>query len=544
MTPGASPEGRSPEQLTAAALRALGDAPGVVFRGHRPYEGPAPLPHPAPHLRHSPDEETAALRGVADGLALRLTRTDAALHARTRPEQGVERLLFDTLEQFRVEALAPRTRPGTARNLRERHALWARRFHDDGLTDTARGLLLHTALEMCRSRLTGHPVHAGTEDLIEATRAALAPALGHALAGMRRHRHDQAAFAPHAREAAREVAALLEAGGEEDGRDGPADEGSPFSLLLVDDPAGDEAGEDGGTAGAASPGPGRARDAYRVFTTAYDQERAALGLLRPALAHEYRTRLDERVRRERLNVPRMARRLHGLLALPAPDGWDGGHEEGRLDGQRLARLVTSPTERHLYRAERVEPLTDASVTFLLDCSGSMKRHRERLAARLDVWARALELAGAACEILGFTTASWHGGLARRDWLREGRPEPAGRLAERLHLVLKDGDTSYRRGRPGIAALLKADLYREGVGGEAVEWAAARARARPEKRRVLIVLSDGGLAEGPPFFAAHLREVAARAEEDLELYGLPVAGDLTRFFAPPPRSFPFEPGDPG
>ncbi|MDJ1134923.1 cobaltochelatase CobT-related protein [Streptomyces iconiensis] len=540
--PGPDPDpDPDPEQLTGAAIRALGAAPGIVFRGHRAHEGRRPLPRPAPHLRHSPGEDTTALRGVADGLALRLTRTDAALHARMRPEQAVERLLFDALEQFRAESLAPATRPGTARNLRERHALWARGFHQAGLTEGARGLLLYTALEMCRSRLTGQPVLAATEDLIEATRGALGPALGHALAGLRRHRHDQAAYAPHALAVAEAVAALLEEAAGEGEEDGSADEESPFSLLLEDDPAADADGTgQGGTAGSTGQGPGHAQDAYRVFTTAHDQERAAGGLLRAELAREYRGVLDTRIRREGLATPRLARRLHALLATPAPDGWDGGHEEGRLDARQLARLVVSPTERNLYRAERAGLRTDAAVTFLVDCSGSMKRHREHLAARLDVWARALEHAGAACEILGFTTASWNGGRARRDWLRAGRPPHPGRVAERLHLVFKDGDTSYRRARPGIAALLKADLYREGIGGEAVEWAAARLRARAEARRVLLVLSDGGLAQGPSFLDAHLKEVAARTE--LELYGLPVEGDLTPYFAPLPRDFPFAPFD--
>lgn len=38
------------------------------------------------------------------------------------------------------------------------------------------------------------------------------------------------------------------------------------------------------------------------------------------------------------------------------------------------------------------------------------------------------------------------------------------------MVFKDAETPWRRARPAIAALLKADLFREGIDGEAVNWA--------------------------------------------------------------------------
>ncbi|WP_446917464.1 cobaltochelatase CobT-related protein, partial [Klebsiella pneumoniae] len=91
----------------------------------------------------------------------------------------------------------------------------------------------------------------------------------------------------------------------------------------------------------------------------------------------------------------------------------------------------------------------------------------------------------ATEVLGFTTGGWNGGRAWQEWLRAGRPPEPGRLNEIRHLVFKDADRSWRRARPGIAALLKADLYREGIDGEAVSWAVQRLLARPEQRRVLV-----------------------------------------------------------
>ncbi|MGY1433698.1 cobaltochelatase CobT-related protein [Streptomyces reniochalinae] len=531
--------GPSAEELCAAAVRALSGTPRLTFRGHRLHDGRTPVPAHAPHLRPSPEDGRAALRGVADGLALRLAGSDAALHTGLRPVDPVERLLFETLEQYRAESLVPARFPGMVRNLRRRHTGWARAFHRSGLTATARGLLLHTTLEVCRSRVLAVPVLAETEDLIEATRAALGARLGPHLAALRRHRADQAAYAPHALAVARTVAAMLnedEPGGT--GRKGPRSSKEPrFSLLLEEEGAQDGEGRAGGLG--AAPGGTDSGPGYRVFTTAYDQERAAHTLLRPALVGDFRARLDQRIEEARPHTARLARQLRERLARPGPGDWAGGQEEGLVDGRALARLVVSPGERRVFRTRRPEHRPEALVTFLLDCSGSMKQHREQLAALLDVWARALDLAGVRCEVLGFTTAAWHGGRAHRDWLRAGRPACPGRLNERLHLVVKDADVPYRRARPALAALLKQDLYREGVDGEALEWAAGRAARRPEGRRLLFLVSDGGPMDGataqvnpPHLLDSHLASVAARieAESAVELRGLTVGGDLSPYLS--------------
>ena len=101
-------------------------------------------------------------------------------------------------------------------------------------------------------------------------------------------------------------------------------------------------------------------------------------------------------------------------------------EEGRIDGRRLAQLIASPTERRLFRSEHIDPQADCVLAFLVDCSGSMKQHIEPLASLLDVFVRALEQAGVASELLGFSTGAWNGGRARRDWLKASQPAWPGR----------------------------------------------------------------------------------------------------------------------
>ena len=68
---------------------------------------------------------------------------------------------------------------------------------------------------------------------------------------------------------------------------------------------------------------------------------------------------------------------------------------------------------------------------------------------VDVFARALEQAGVASEVLGFTTGAWNGGRAQRDWLRAGRPPHPGRLERGLRtwssrMPRRHGDAAARR----------------------------------------------------------------------------------------------------
>ena len=160
-----------------------------------------------------------------------------------------------------------------------------------------------------------------------------------------------------------------------------------------------------------------AGDGYSVFTTAYDVEVRAATLVRAALLKEYRERLDRRIAAQGLNVTRLARQLKAAFAIDSRNEWEGSQEEGRIDGRRLSQLVSSPTERRLFRIERQEPAADCVVGFLIDCSGSMKQHIETVGMLVDVFARALEQAGVSSEVLGFTTGAWNGGRALRDWQR-------------------------------------------------------------------------------------------------------------------------------
>jgi cobaltochelatase CobT len=531
------------EALCAAAVRALTGDAALHYRGGRLCRQWRPLPLHAPHLRsNAVEDDFASLRGAADGAAQRLLYSDAALHRRLAPDAPLERLLFELCEQVRCEARVPAGLRGVAHNLRHRFESWSRAYCRAGLIDSHSGILIYTVAQIVWSRVTGWPVLDETEDLMEATRAGIAPLLGVPLAGLRRHRLDQRAYARDARELARRVAALLDDARAAFGADKdaaarkPDDALTSFSLWVdfdevdADLPAGVQTGARGG--------PGDADSAYRAYTTQYDREIRPATRVRTALLREYRERLDERIAARGIHVARLARVLQMALAVPQRDGWSFGEEDGRIDGRRLAQVVSSPAERRVFTRERLRPRADCVIGFLIDCSGSMKAHIEPVAMMVDILARASEQAGLATEVLGFTTGAWNGGRARRDWLARGRPAHPGRLNELCHMVFKRADDSWRRARTDIAALLKADLFREGVDGEALDWACARLAARPEARRILVVISDGSpmdastaQANDPFYLDAHLKEVLARheARRDVDVIGVGVGLDLSPFY---------------
>lgn len=531
------------ETLCASTLRALTGMGDLHYRGQRLHRGEHGLPGPAPH--HRVDPATAPFvdcRAAADGMALRLLHGDAELHRRQRPESPIARLVFELLEQLRVETLVPEQLPGMAANLTHRFERWSRDFHRAGHTEGAIGMLLYTVTQMCWSRLNARPVLEETEDFIESTRASLVNELGAALAGIRRHRRDQRAFIPHALEIARRVERRVEfeRAARPEGEDDETEERTRrhFALLLDVDREGDE---DDGLAPANS-GASKAFEegarGYRVYTARHDRELAAGRLVRRELLDEYRQRLDRGIAEQGINLPRLARQLRAALARPQHDGWRFGEEEGRIDGRRLAQLVSSPGERRLFRRERHRPTADCVVGILIDCSGSMRHCIEPVAMLADCLIRALEMIGARGELLGFTTNAWNGGRPYQEWLRRGRPRHPGRLNEVCHLVFKEADRGWRRGRRDIAALLKGDLFREGIDGEAVEWACQRLLARGEARRILIVVSDGcpadsatGLANDAYYLDNHLKEVVARHDRQggVEILGLGVGLDLSPFY---------------
>ncbi|MFL6736447.1 MAG: cobaltochelatase subunit CobT [Sphingomonas sp.] len=537
----------------------------------------ARVPSPGPSLE---PRLVAEARGAADSAALRLRHHDPRVHARNAPMDVEARAVFDALETVRVEALGARAMGGVRENLR---SLTEARVRSDAIVRArdSEEVPLSTALSLiARERLTGEaPPTAAIEGLklvapwIEDKAAAELDALALTL-------DDQAAFAKLSRRLLEDLDLAAaenpleeepdeggdeseseQGGGEDSAEEG--EEGQPGGGDV--EMRGEEVEDEGADTGSnqemeagdedAAPGddlseslfaaPGRRNwelsppTDYKAFTTRFDETVESKELCDEEELSRLRAYLDQQMGGLSNVVTRLANRLQRRLLAQQARSWDFDQEEGLLDAARLARVVVSPGHSLSYKIERETEFRDTIVSLLIDNSGSMRGRPIAIAAICaDILARTLERCGVATEILGFTTRGWKGGQSRESWLAAGRPPSPGRLNDLRHIIYKRADEPYRHSRRNLGLMMREGLLKENIDGEALLWAHNRLIARPEERRILMVISDGApvddstaSANGGTYLERHLRQVIQWIEKrsSVELIAIGIGHDVTRYY---------------
>lgn len=516
---------RASERNGAAVVRALGRMPRAEYRAGQLQVHDQPVGLAVPHLMAtaSASDGEPVGRGVYDAVAVRLRYSDREVFEANEPEphRDIARFVFDVAEQFRCESLVPGELSGTRANIDAAFRLWCGRQE---FSNTRGGQVLYAVMHMVRARLVGPLADAAIEAETAQPRAALQPVIGPLVGDLVEHRLNQERFGVAARALAEAVDEMLQAAD-------PASAGGPIDEHRADLPLPPEwndaevpegpAGAPGALMLAQADEPLETIGGYSVFNASHDLEQDARELYPVERLRFSRRLLEEQVAAQSVSAFAVARRLRMLFRANEPDGWRSGEEEGLLDAARLGQVVANPTNLNVFRQPRLRPTAPAVVTFLLDNSGSMKRDRRHatVGVLVDTLARALDLAGATSEVLGFTTDSMNGGQPGRDWREAGQPPNPGRLAALRHIVYKDGDTSWRRSRLSVAALMRTQHMQASVDGEAIVWAYRRLLARPEARKFLVVLSDGAPVEaatrranGPGYLATHARNVVQAIEQ--------------------------------
>jgi cobaltochelatase CobT len=278
---------------------------------------------------------------------------------------------------------------------------------------------------------------------------------------------------------------------------------------------------------------------YRAYTRGFDEEVAAEELCDPDELARLRHQLDQQLQHLQGVVARLANRLQRRLLAQQMRAWDFDLDEGILDAGRLARVIVNPLHSLSYKRERETEFRDTVVSLLIDNSGSMRGRPITVAAMsADILARTLERCGVKVEILGFTTRAWKGGHSREKWVQDGKPRHPGRLNDLRHIVYKSADAPWRRARKNLGLMLREGLLKENIDGEALLFAYRRLVARPERRRILMVISDGApvddstLSVNPGnYLERHLREVIRLIEsgDAVELTAIGIGHDVTRYY---------------
>jgi cobaltochelatase CobT len=575
-----SPLDRFKSALTGAS-RAIAHEPELElsWTADNPAQSGKNLRVPMPG-RGLPREKAMEARGFADSFALRLRHHDDGLHMRNAPLEAAARACYDAVETVRYEALGARDYAGIRQNLGAAEDV---RLASDPIAraTTPGEVPVQVALGlMLRERLTGQPVPEVAQAGVDMVRGWIEERAGTDFDKLAHSLDNQQAFQALSLDMLRHLELVqaepiepdtLDDEDEQEDEDGGEDEEGQedsesgdetrreMSGEFEDGDQGDETEtqpepdgemgesdmEDEGQEGMLPVRPNRpwtdfpADFEYKVYTERFDEVIGAEELCDDEELTRLRAYLDSQLTGLQGVVTRLANRLQRRLMAQQNRSWDFDQEEGMLDAARLARVIVSPGHSLSYKIERDVEFKDTVVTLLIDNSGSMRGRPISIAAiSADVMARTLERCGVKVEILGFTTRAWKGGQSREAWLAEGKPATPGRLNDLRHIVYKKADEPWRRARRNLGLMMREGLLKENIDGEALLWAHNRLLARPEDRRILMVISDGAPVDDSTlsvnnagYLEAHLRKVIEWIERlsPVQLIAIGIGHDVTRYY---------------
>lgn len=570
------------KRAVSSCMRAVARKPDleVGFSADRPalMGDKARLPEPPRKLGI---EDVAILRGQADSMALRLSRHDAVLHRRLAPNDAEARVVFDAAEQARVEAVGSRGMAGMTANLT---AMLEDKYNKNPrlqeVTERAEAPLEDALALMVRERLTGQKPPQAAARIVDLWRSVLEQKVGADLDALAKSMDRQRDYArlvrdmlhnlnigdEQAQESDSEESEDDQDGNQEDqqtdGENEQDSDGKPTEIEMSEDATSDsdegasesddaptgetEADFDQDSADRPSENwrpPNRANEQntinYKVYTAAFDETIAAEELCDQEELDRLRAYLDKQLAHLQGLVGRLANRLQRRLLAQQNRAWEFDLEEGMLDPARLTRVVIDQFQALSFKQELDTEFRDTAVTLLIDNSGSMRGRPITVAASCaDILARTLERCGVKVEILGFTTKTWKGGKARERWLEQGKPSNPGRLNDIRHIIYKSAEAPWRRARKNLGLMMREGLLKENIDGEALDWAHGRLLARPEQRRILMVISDGApvddstLSVNPGnYLEKHLRYVIEDIEtrSPVELIAIGIGHDVTRYY---------------
>jgi cobaltochelatase CobT len=561
------------KRAVAVAVRSLAGEPEleVNFSSEPPaLKGlKARLPNPSRNLKA---QDIALVRGVGDAYALRKAYHDEKLNRQLRPASADANAIFDAAENARVEAIGALAMSGVKQNLAAQleQKLVARGLGRAHSRDEA---ALADVMElMVREALTGEAPPAPLAAAVDLWRSFIQERAGNDLKKLPGALRDQKAFARLTRTLLNHLAPGDEndsaSDSDEDGEDSDnenegtdeetqeqgekseteesdtredGDEADVESTPEQSDDISDALEPDDGLTPNRQEQPFAHQEnwGYKVFTTQFDEEISAPDLCDAEELTRLRTFLDQQLAPMSAVVSRLANKLQRLLLAQQNRHWEFDLEEGVLDTSRLTRIIIDPMYPLSFKREKDTDFRDTVVTLLLDNSGSMRGRPIMVAAMCaDILGRTLERCAVKTEILGFTTRAWKGGQAREKWISDGKPPNPGRLNDLRHIVYKAADEPWRRAKKNLGLMMREGLLKENIDGEALMWAHNRLIARPEQRKILMVISDGAPVDDSTlsvnsgnYLERHLRRVIEDIEgkSPIELTAIGIGHDVTRYY---------------
>jgi len=564
------------KRATTATIRALAenDELEVTFGQGPPVARGNRIRVPLPGVGATA-EEIDAVRGMGDEYALKLRYHDAAEHQRHTPQGGPGQEMFQWIEDARIASIGSMRMEGVAKNLDASLEAQCKQSAFDTITVESEAPLSVAVGLLVRQHLTGRPLPPSAEHVVQFWRDYVEEHAGEDIDALKEHVLNQGRFADACRKILVDLG--LEAEVEEpteydDSQDDveSIDEGeeadsdiSPEDVVLDDETMVDEnaegesslvemdaeadAEDQGAEADPDEEPPNLQDDSgrirvdvnYKAYTEDFDEVVRAEELCDADELLRLRGLLDQQLLSLQYATSKLANRLQRKLMAKQNRTWEFDLEEGLLDSSRLAQVIADPMNPLAYKQEKEMQFRDTVVTMLIDSSGSMRGRSITIAAMCaDILGRTLERCSVRVEILGFTTRAWRGGQSREKWIAEGKPANPGRLNDLRHIVYKAADDTWQRSRRNLGLMMREEMLKENIDGEALIWAHNRLVTRSEQRKVLMVISDGLpvdnstlLVNPSNYLEQHLKYAIEMIENKstVELIAIGIGHDVTHHY---------------
>ncbi len=278
---------------------------------------------------------------------------------------------------------------------------------------------------------------------------------------------------------------------------------------------------------------------YKIFTKEFDLSVNAKSLASKSELNSLRKKFEEEYFDNKRLINKLAKKLERLFSSLNTNSWKFDQDEGYIDPSRLANLVANSKNLQIFKRKNENTEKNTIVSLLLDNSGSMRgKPIITSAITTEIITKVLEKCKVNVEILGFTTREWKGGKAKKKWENTRKIDKPGRLNDLLHIIYKDADVTWNNCKNNLGLILKDGLLKENIDGEAVEWAYRRLINRKERKKILIVISDGApvddstLSHNPPeILDNHLKETVTNIQntKSLKLLAIGIGHDVSKYY---------------
>jgi cobaltochelatase CobT len=243
------------------------------------------------------------------------------------------------------------------------------------------------------------------------------------------------------------------------------------------------------------------KNLYKIFTSKFDEVIFPQKLIAKNELEFLRDQLDLKMAKLKTISKKMSLKLKKKLMSKRDDSWQKSANLGILNRKKLTRIILNPLAENLFIETQNHQRFDTALTILLDNSGSMRGQPIVMSAlACEIIALMLEKFSIKTEIIGFTTANWKGGKSRKAWESLGKPKNPGRLNDLRHIIYKHFNQNFKKSKANLGLMLKEGVLKENIDGEALLFARSRLMQQSQKRKILMVISDGTPVDDSTSFA--------------------------------------------